>query len=187
MENYCDYSAKMIGSPDDIRKLYFRLEEEKNFLNYENFNLIFDNAESDDYDWGTTWQSFDEMEFVDGDEMLNMFGASSCLPAIGLWEKISREYNLEIFLEWSEPICNIAGLMEWNSGELTKNEEMTWWMYIYKIDREYFWDTLYNFLQEYETHEIWQFLGEIELSDSDKLRIVEMSEEIKTQTKDPLL
>jgi hypothetical protein len=173
MANHCEYSVRIIGTAENIQKLYNRLKEQKNFLNYENYNKIFDNPESDDYDWGSKWQHFDDLNYIEGDDSLSMYGSSAWAPAEGLWEKISIDFDFKIELEYSEPGCDLAGFLTWESGVLTRNDEMTWWEYIYQYDNQYFWETMIDYIEVYELDEISKKLEKV-LSDEDRTKIEEM-------------
>jgi hypothetical protein len=173
MANHCEYSVRIIGTAENIQKLYNRLKEQKNFLNYENYNKIFDNPESDDYDWGSKWQHFDDLNYIEGDDSLSMYGSSAWAPAEGLWEKISIDFDFKIELEYSESGCDFAGFLTWESGVLTRNDEMTWWEYIYQYDNQYFWETMIDYIEVYELDEISKKLEKV-LSDEDRTKIEEM-------------
>lgn len=177
MANHCDYSAKIIGTPENIQKLYLRLKEQKNFLCYDNYNKIFDDPESDDYNWGSKWQHFDDLDYTEGDDILSLYGNSAWAPAEGFWEKLSLDYGLEIQLEYSEPGMNFAGFLDWKNGVLTRNDEMTWWEYVYQYDNEYFWENITDQCESCELDEIWSTLEEVDLSDDDKIKIGEIHKE----------
>lgn len=171
MANNCDFSTKIIGSSESLQKLYNRLKEQDNFLSYENYNKIFDNQETDDYDWGSKWQNLDELDYTEGDGSFYITGYSAWSPTIGLWEKISLEYDVEVNLEYSEPGCDFAGFMDWKSGELMRDDEMTWWKYVYQYDNEYFWDNVKDYSESYTIDELWDLLDEVDLTDDDKSKI----------------
>jgi hypothetical protein len=175
MANECEYNAKVIGSPNILQTISERLKEADG-LYYGNWEKIFDKLELE-YEWGSKWMNY-ELEYGEGEDHLYMFGSSAWAPAEGFWEKLSSDYDLEVYLEYSEPGNGFAGYLEWKSGLITRNEEMTWWEYIYLKDNEYFWEELnYNISDLYTLDEVWDLLEQVNLTDEDKSKIEEIYKE----------
>jgi hypothetical protein len=175
MANSCENRIKIIGKPANLYKFCERLREQENFLHYENYNKIFDIPESDEYEWSSKWHHFDDFEYSIGDDTITLFGSSAWQPAEGFWEKVSLDFQFEVELEYSEGGENIAGYITWNSGEITKCNEMTWWQYIYFVDREHFWETITSQIDDLD--QIKDYLNKVDLSKDDKIKIEEIYNE----------
>jgi len=179
MANDCDCKIRITGEPEDVKRLNDKLQiqeiTENGSLNSSNYELLFDSIDDVD-DWGSKWQVFSNIDYSDGDTMMFIDGYSAWGPADGLWKKISKDYNLHITIEYSEPGMDFAGVTTWDEGEEIDRQEMTYWQYIYETDTEYFWDEIGYKCEFFTLEEVIESIGIIyeDLNDSDKERIVEI-------------
>lgn len=143
MANDCDYKLRISGEPEDLQKLFNKLQieevETKGSLNSTNYELLFESIDNVE-DWGSKWVVFSNIDYTEGDTMMFVDGYSAWSPADGLWKKISGDFNLHITLDYSEPGMDFAGVTEFVDGVETLREEMSYWNYLYTRDYEYFWE-----------------------------------------------
>jgi hypothetical protein len=173
MANYCNTDVRISGEPEDLQRLFEKIGETTNF-HTENYSQLFESCE-DVEDWGSKWQVM-YPEYSTGETMMFISGESAWAPAEGLWKKISKDYNLHITLEYSEPGMDFAGITTWDDGEEVDRQEMTYWQYIYETDTDYFWDEIGYKCECFTLEEVIEGIGDIyeDLNDSDKERIVEI-------------
>ncbi len=176
MANDCDCKIRITGEPEDVKRLNDKLQiqeiTENGSLNSSNYELLFDSIDDVD-DWGSKWQVFINIDYSDGDTMMFIDGYSAWAPAEGLWKKISKDFNLSITCEYSEPGMGFAGITSWNDGVETNREEMSYWEFIYENDSDYFWDEIGFRCECYSLEEVIDDLGEIyeNMSESEKEKI----------------
>jgi hypothetical protein len=176
MANNCDNRLEISGEPENLKKLYEKLKS-NNTLHLENYPTIFESVE-ENYSWGSKWQQLD-VDYYEGEDNMTIMGDSAWGPAIGLWKKVSKDYQLAIELTYSEPGGDIAGVMSWEDGELIDEKEMTYMEYLYHYDNDYFYDEV-GYRSEYSPlDELIDELGDIyeSLSDSEKERVRNIHEE----------
>lgn len=164
MANDCDYKVKISGETEDLQKLSERLQieeiTEEGTLNSTNYELLFDSIDDVD-DWGSKWTVFSNIDYSEGDTMMFINGYSAWGPTDGLWQKISKDFNLELTCEYSEPGMNFAGITVWNNGEMTEKDEMTYWEYLFDNDYDYFWEEV-GYRCECDTlEELTESLGDV--------------------------
>jgi len=163
MANDCDCKVKISGSPEDVKRLFDKLQiqevQETGSLNSTNYELLFDSID-DVEDWGSKWQVFSNIDYSEGDTMMFIDGYSAWGPADGFWQKISKDFNVELTCEYYEGGMNFAGITTWNDGEETEREEMTYWQYLMDNDYEYFWEEI-GYRCEFDTlEELKEVLGD---------------------------
>ena len=177
MANYCTTKITLIGDNENLKKLYNKIDN-RDFLNLESYPTLFENTENNsEFDWGSKWQNIDEIDFVeDFAQDMYIYGDSAWSPAKGLWRKISKEYNLEITLDYSEPGCNFGGTISFTNGEITHEEEMTFYEYLYKNDGDYFWDEVEMLLENESVEDVIEILGDLytQMPDYDKEKLNSM-------------
>ena len=164
MANDCDYKVRISGEPEDVKNLFDKLQikevQENGSLNSTNYELLFESID-DVEDWGSKWQVFSNIDYSEGDTMVFIDGYSAWGPAEGLWQKISKDFNLNVICEYCEGGMNIAGILTWNDGVETDREEMTYWEYLMDNDYEYFWENI-GYQCEFSTlDEIKDTLGDV--------------------------
>lgn len=175
MANYCDTKVNISGEPEDLQRLFDKIGETTTFSS-ENYQNLFESVD-DVEDWGSKWQVM--YPDYSGDSEMYITGESAWTPADGLWKKISKDYNVQVTLEYSEPGMGFAGVTSWSDGEETSREEMTYYEYLYNNDIEYFWEDL-GYQCEYETiDDVISTLGELydDFSDSEKQQLQQLHEE----------
>ena len=93
-------------------------------------------------------------------------------------KEISKEYNLEITLDYSERGNDFGGTIIFRNGETTHEEEMTFHTYLYKNDEYYFWEDIEMLLEEESVEDVIETLGDlyIQMPDYDKEKLKSMSE-----------
>jgi len=159
MANYCDAKVRISGDPENIKKLFDKIGEENSFHS-ENYGILFESVE-DVEDWGSKWQNFSEVEYYNGDDVMFINGESAWGPADGLWKKISKDFNVSVTCEYSEPGMGFAGITTWTDGEETDREEMSYDEYLYEYDNEYFWENLGYDCECFTFDEIVERLGSV--------------------------
>lgn len=179
MANYCNTNVKISGEPEDLQRLFDRIGENTNFSS-ENYQTLFESID-DVEDWGSKWQTM--YPDYSGDNMMFITGESAWSPADGLWKKISKEYNVEVTLEYSEPGMGFAGFTTWSDGEETDRQEMSYFEYLYETDSEYFWEEI-GYKCEYSSlEEVIEDLGELyeNMDESDKEKLLEVHSDNYTE------
>lgn len=172
MANYCNTNVKISGEPEDLQRLFDKIGETTTF-SYENYQSLFESVDDVD-DWGSKWQVM--YPDYSGDDMMFITGESAWSPADGLWKKISKEYNVEVTLEYFEPGMGFAGITSWNVGEEIDRQEMSYYEYLYETDTEYFWEEIVYKCECFTLEEVIDDLGEIyeNMYESEKERIAEI-------------
>jgi hypothetical protein len=174
MANYCDTKVRISGDPENLQKLVEKIGEENSF-HIENYETLFESID-DVEDWGSKWQNFSEVDYYNGDDIMFITGESAWGPADGLWKKISKDYNVSVTCEYSEPGMGFAGVINWLNGEETDREEMSYNQYLYENDNEYFWENL-GYQCECETlEEVIESLGNLydSFDESEKEKLEEI-------------
>jgi hypothetical protein len=180
MANDCSNKVRITGKKENLEKLYerFQMDEkkEKNALFTSSYGIMFESSKEVE-EWGSKWQTFNDISF-DGESSISIEGDSAWVPATGFWQKVSEEFNVNLEIEYSEPGCNLAGEIAYESGEETKNNEMTYWEFIYEKENDYFWEEI-GYRSEYSAlDEITEELGDVYsgMSDEEKNRLAEIHE-----------
>jgi hypothetical protein len=175
MANNCDNVVRIYGTPENLKTLFDKLSVmEKQGLYLDNYQELFESVD-DVEDWGSKWQMID-IDFTEGDDLMYVTGDSAWGPALGLWEKVSREFSVDIDLTYSEPGMNFAGRNTWSNGELTGCDEYTYYEYLYTEDNDYFWDEI-GYLSECNTlEEIQDLLGDTweSLTEDEKSKVTQI-------------
>jgi hypothetical protein len=177
MANYCDTKVRISGDPENLKKLFDKIGEENSFHS-ENYEILFESTD-DVEDWGSKWQNFSEIDYYNGDDMMFITGESAWGPADGLWKKISKDFNVCVTCEYSEPGMGFAGITTWVDGEETDRQEMSYYEYLYDSDNEYFWEDL-GYQCEYSSlEEIIESLGDVyeNFDDTEKNQLEELHQE----------
>lgn len=179
MANDCDCKIRITGEPEDVKRLNDKLQIqeiiEKGSLHLGNYELLFESID-DVEDWGSKWQVFSDVDYSEGDTMMFINGYSAWGPAEGLWKKISKDFNLSVTCEYSEPGMGFAGITSWNDGEEVDRQEMGYWEYLYENDTEYFWDEIGYKCECFTLEEMITDLGSIyeNMDESEKEKIQEI-------------
>lgn len=175
MANYCNTNVRISGEPEDLQRLFDKIGETTTFSS-ETYGTLFESVDDVD-DWGSKWQVM--YPDYSGDTMMFITGESAWNPADGLWKKISKEYNVEVTLEYSEPGMGFAGITSWNDGEEIERQEMSYYEYLYENDTEYFWDEIGYKCECFTLEEVIDDLGEIyeDMSEFEKDRLKEIHNE----------
>lgn len=173
MANYCNTNVKISGEPQDLQRLFDTIGETTTF-DSQTYEKLFESID-DVEDWGSKWQVM-YPEYFPGDTMMFITGESAWSPADGLWKKISKEYKLDITLEYSEPGMGFAGVTSWSDGEETDRQEMSYWEFLYETDTDYFWDEIGYKCECFTLEEVIDDLGVIyeDMDQSEKEKILEI-------------
>lgn len=173
MANYCDSKVTISGEPEYLKRLFDKIGTTTNF-HTETYETLFESIDDVD-DWGSKWQVM-YPEYYEGDTIMYITGESAWAPADGLWKKISKDYNVEVTLDYSEPGMGFAGTTVWCDGEETDRSEMSYWEYLYQSDSEYFWEEIGYKCECYTLDEVIEELGEIynEFDDSEREKLNEI-------------
>lgn len=173
MANYCDTKVRISGEPEDIQRLFDKVGDKTTF-DSESYQTLFESID-DVEDWGSKWQVM-YPEYYSGDTMMFITGESAWGPADGLWRKMSKDYNLHITLEYSEPGMGFAGITSWDNGEEIDRQEMSYWQFVYETDTDYFWDEIGYKCECFTLEEVIEDLGDIyeNMDESEKERINEI-------------
>lgn len=177
MANYCDNVIRLSGDSEGLSKLYIKLKEKEDGLNLSNYDQLFESVD-DVEDWGSKWQMIN-IDYSEGDDMMFITGDSAWGPAEGLWEKISKDYNLHIELTYSEPGHDFAGKTVWENGDLIDKEEYTYYEHLWYNDNEYFWEEIGGQSECYTLDEIKESIGDVWnlLSDNERLEVEKINSE----------
>lgn len=180
MANYCDSKVRISGESEDLQRLMDKIGETTTFSS-ETYSTLFESVD-DVEDWGSKWQVINP-EYYPGDTMIFISGESAWGPADGLWKKISKEFNVEVTLEYSEPGMGFAGITSWNDGEEIDRQEMSYYEYLYENDTEYFWEEIGYKCECFTLDEVIEDLGDIyeNMDESEKERIAEIHEDNYTE------
>ncbi len=164
MANDCDSKIRISGEPEDVKRLSEKLKieqiEKNGSLGSQEYELLFESID-DVEDWGSKWQVFSNIDYSEGDTMIFIDGYSAWTPAEGLWKKMSKDFNVSVTCEYSEPGMGFAGITTWVDGEETDREEMTYYEYLYNNDNEYFWEDLGYQCECSTLEDIVENLGEV--------------------------
>lgn len=173
MANYCNTDVRISGEVENLQKLFTKIGEKTSF-HTENYSELFESCE-DVQDWGSKWQVI-YPEYFTGDSMMYITGESAWGPADGLWKKISKDYDVHITLEYSEPGMGFAGITTWECGEEIDRQEMSYWQFIYETDTEYFWDEIGYKCECFTLEEVISDLADVyeDMHESEKERIAEI-------------
>lgn len=173
MANYCDTKVTISGEPEDLQRLFNKIGETTTFSS-ETYQELFESVD-DVEDWGSKWQVINP-DYYPGDTMLFITGESAWGPADGLWQKISKDYNVEVTLEYAEPGMGFAGITSWSDGKEIDRQEMSYFEHLYKNDNDYFWDEI-GYKCEYSSlEEVIDDLGEVyeNMDDFEKEKVQEI-------------
>ncbi len=177
MANYCDTKVRISGEPEDLKRLFEKIGENTSFHS-DNYQTLFESIEDVD-DWGSKWQNFSEIDYYDGDTFMYITGESAWSPAEGLWKKISKDFNVSVTCEYSEPGMGFAGITNWVDGEETDRQEMSYYEYLYDSDNEYFWEDLGYQCECSSLEEVIESLGDVyeNFDDVEKNQLEELHQE----------
>ena len=182
MANDCEYRVKITGSEENLTKLNKALNCEPikndNLLSNDTYGILFEDI-SDVEDWGAKWTVFNTIEYDDDypdNLLISIRGYSAWGPTTGLWEKISKEYNVDVVCEYSERGMDFAGIINWTGGEEVSHDEMTYWEYNYNHDYDYFWDEIQDQSEWDNLDGMKETLGKLynNLNESEVKRIEEL-------------
>ena len=174
MANCCDSKVTLLGDNSDLKRLFEKLKG-KDSIGLNEYPSLF-NGDTDytNFDWGSKRQTFDELDFTEefGQDMY-IYGYSDWNPAKGLWKEISKEYNLEIVLEYSEMGNNIGGVVSYVNGEVRYEDDMSYYGYLYRNDEYGFWSQIEMDLEDESLEDLIVSLGDVYewLSDEERERI----------------
>ena len=178
MANNCDNQVRIYGTPDVLKTLFDKLIiKETEGLFTDNYQDLFESVEDVD-DWGSKWQMIN-IDYSEGDDIMFVNGDSAWGPALGFWEKLSKDYNVDIDLSYSEPGMNFAGKTSWSCGDMTCNDEFTYYEYLYNEDNDYFWDEIGYLSECYTLTEIQETLGDTwgYLTEEEKSKVSQIQSE----------
>jgi hypothetical protein len=182
MANDCDFKVRITGESNDLLKLSSKLNcseiQDSGSLNVDTYQLIFESCD-DVEDWGSKWTVLSNIDFSEGDTMMFIDGYSAWSPTEGFWKKMSKDYNLQLILDYSEPGVGFAGVVEYNDGVEVLHDKLSYWEYLYERDYEYFWEEIGYRAECFTLEEISEDLGDTyhNLSDEEKQRIAEIQKE----------
>lgn len=182
MANDCDCKIRISGEPDNVKRLYDKLQIneviKKGSLNLDNYELLFESV-GDVEDWGSKWQVFSNIEYYHGDNSMLIEGYSAWNPAEGLWKKVSKDFNLSIECEYSERGNDFAGFVCWSDGDETNREEMTYFEYLIDNDYEFFWEEIGYQCEYDELESVISSLGSVyeTLTEDEKERLEDLHKE----------
>jgi hypothetical protein len=186
MANDCDCKIRITGEAEDVSRLNKKLQcdeiQNNGSLHSGNYEILFESCD-DVEDWGSKWQVFSNIDYSEGDTMMFIDGYSAWAPAEGLWQKISKDFNLNVEVEYSERGMNFAGVTEFSDGEESRRDEMTYWEYLYEYDSEYFWDNISEMCEWDSLDGIKESLGDFyyTLDDTEKDKISELHKELLSE------
>lgn len=101
-----------------------------------------DNKQELFYDYGTRWWDFQiehsRTHLGNFDGTINVYGDSAWAPPLGLAELISKTFDCEVEIEFSEPGMNFAGKYYYANGNLREQNDYEYNEFQYlEIDNDY--------------------------------------------------
>jgi hypothetical protein len=132
MANYCMNTVDITGEKEKVKKLAIALrdsnKEYKNNLSlgFSNFcDLVLGNTytkyENGDWTYGTKWWDLSVESYSDGS--LTLSGTSAWSPPMGFIEQLSKVFNVDASIEYSEDGFDTSGRISYSNGELISEEE----------------------------------------------------------------
>lgn len=137
MSTICSQSIKISGLAENLEKLYYRIQDAL-LLNEESYHTIFDNI-NDVEDWGSIWTVIHTKEYEVGDFMMILGVDSDWQPAEGFWQKISKDFELVVDLDYENPDLEYHYSTVYSDGKLIQNDRITYLEYLYATDYNAFW------------------------------------------------
>lgn len=99
------------------------------------------------YAYGTKWWDFEfessEDHLSGQDFTIDVFGDSAWAPPLGLAELLSKAFDCEVRIEFSEPGMNFAGIYTYVDGNPTEEKDYEYNEFQYlEVDRDYALDSI---------------------------------------------
>lgn len=120
---------------DKIQHLMDVIEEDK-YFDWYNHNCN---------EYGTKW---DVHEFHYNDGVFTF--ETAWAPPIEFVQKLSKQYQINCRLEYSEPGWDVAGITYFENGEIIEEESYSYWEYVLKYNPEELYLELDNEFEEEE-------------------------------------
>jgi len=125
-------TVDITGEKEEVRKLAIALRDSyKEFKNdpslgFNNFcDAVLGNTyikyENGDWTYGTKWWDLDVESYSDGS--LTLSGTSAWSPPLYFIEQISKVYNVDASIEYSEEGFDTSGRINYSNGVLISEEE----------------------------------------------------------------
>lgn len=175
MANHCSNYIVISGAPEAVSEIEKVLQEIKNgneHLWYDTFAKTLGLNPSENHEFGTKWFDFYMEKQTDG--TLQLSGDSAWGPPTEWLLKLSDKFNVSIESEYDECGNDFAGYYNCENGIVTKDDQMKWFVYRLKEDRESAIENAYCHLETFE-----EFLEE--MGEDIKLLTEEETEEVKNE------
>jgi hypothetical protein len=135
MANNCYNYARFEGSKEDIKNAAEAITKAMGdgSLWWETYKKVFGNkfdySTEDVYaEFGSKWFECDVD--VESEDSMILSGDSAWSPVIPFYEKLCKTFNLSCSADYEEPGCDFGGWWEYSNGEVTKDECVSWLIYI---------------------------------------------------------
>ena len=179
MANDCDYKVRISGNPENLQKVNESLNCEpiknKGSLTLNEYPQLFKDS-LDVEDWGSKWTVFNNIETdfqYPEDSHIHISGYSAWTPTLGFWQKLSKDFEVTIDLNYYERGNDFAGVVNFENGEEITHEQMTYWEYLYQYDTSYLWEEIMDQCTWDELSGVKETLGSVwmKLSSEEILKI----------------
>ena len=133
MANYCMNTVDIEGKEESIKKLALALKEAKrkkedSNINFSNFcNLVLGKPIQTysgiypDTTYGTKWWDLD-VDYTAGGRYLTLSGSSAWSPPVDFIEQISKVFNVDAYIHYSEDGIGFSGSVSYSNGEVANEE-----------------------------------------------------------------
>lgn len=146
MPNHCFNTLTITSNEiENVKKFYsenLNVEEEFCHLSFNKSIPIPEDEKSNWYNWncenwGTKWDAY-EIEINDNDNSIEYYFQTAWSPPTPWLDTVAKKYtNIEFRLEYNEPGCDFGGIITYNNGELTQDDQYNISDYNWeKVDRE---------------------------------------------------
>ncbi len=164
MPNWCSNTLTISGHKYDIEAIVDKLkngDKDKMFqtLIGTNPEISEQEYERNWYDqnisrFGTKWDiSYVIDDMIINDESITYSFESAWSPPVEFCRHLSKIYNVQCTLYYSEPGCGFAGQFTCDA-EYEEDDECTFLEGLYKYDNEYFWNEVESYLESYGEDEL---------------------------------
>jgi len=163
MANYC-YNHMTIdtNNKDDFHKLlqffgsYKEYDTFSDWCDYLNTGLIKKDGKDQHeglYLYGTRWWDFtvesSETYLGDFDGTINVYGDSAWAPPLGLAELISKAFDCEVHIEFSESGMDFAGIYTYSKGNAITQKDYRYNEFQYlEVDTDYSVDQIKELIKD---------------------------------------
>lgn len=163
MANHCyNHMTIEVNKESDFNKL---IEFFNSYKNYDTFSewgdslndgfipKDYNNHNEEIYPYGTRWWDFEveatQMHLGSFEGNIDVYGDSAWAPPLGIAELISKAFNCDVFIEFSEPGMDFAGIYTYVNGDLSTHKDYSYNEYQYlECDAGYAFEQIIELINE---------------------------------------